>query len=83
MTVVGDTRELEGTIQGNEFHLSGFTGPSPVAIKGKINDDLTTISDGEISFGIYVTQKFEATKDKNASLPDPYKLTFLKEGYKN
>jgi len=74
---------LKVQIQGNEFHLSGFTGPSPVAIKGKINDDLTTISDGEISFGIYVTQKFEATKDKNASLPDPYKLTFLKEGYKN
>lgn len=82
MTVVGDTRELEGTIQGNEFQLSGFTGPSPVAIRGKINEDLKTISDGEISFGIYITQKFEAVKDKNAALPDPYKLTFLKEGYK-
>ncbi|WP_052353911.1 peroxiredoxin family protein [Flectobacillus major] len=82
MTVVGDTRELEGTIQGNEFRLSGFTGPSPVAIRGKINDDLTSISDGEISFGIYVTQKFEAVKDNKATLPDPYKLTFLKEGYK-
>lgn len=82
MTVVGDTRELEGTIQGNEFKLSGFTGPSPVAIRGTINPDLKSISDGEISFGIYVTQKFEAVKDNKVELADPYKLTFLKEGYK-
>lgn len=79
MTVVGDTRELEGTVQGNEFQLSGFTGPSPFIIKGKINED-GSIS-GEQGFGIYKNLKFDAVKNADAELPDPYKLTFLKEGY--
>jgi hypothetical protein len=74
MTVVGDTRELEGTIQGDEFALSGFTGPSPFIVKGKVNAD-GTIS-GEEGFGIYKNLKFDATKNANVELPDPYKLTF-------
>jgi peroxiredoxin len=80
MTVVGDTRELEGTVQGDEFALSGFTGPSPFIIKGKINAD-GSIS-GEEGFGIYKNLKFDASKKTEVELPDPYKLTFLKEGYK-
>jgi peroxiredoxin len=80
MTVVGDTRELEGTIQGDEFALSGFTGPSPFIIKGKINAD-GSIS-GEEGFGIYKNLKFDAAKKTEVELPDPYKLTFLKESYK-
>ena len=80
MTVVGDTRELEGTVQGDEFALSGFTGPSPFIIKGKINED-GSIS-GEEGFGIYKNLKFDAAKKADVELPDPYKLTFLKEGYK-
>ncbi|PQA54458.1 peroxiredoxin family protein [Siphonobacter curvatus] len=78
MTVVGDSRELEGTVQGNEFVLSGFTGPNPVLIKGKINEDKTLSA--EIDRGLYVTQKLEWTKNKKAELPDPYALTQLKEG---
>ncbi len=78
MSVVGDTRELEGTVQGNEFTLSGFTGPSPILIRGTVNED-KSIS-GEIGLGIYVNQKFEGTLDKKAELPDPYALTHLKEG---
>lgn len=80
MTVVGDSREIEGTIQGNEFALSGFTGPSPFIIKGKVNEDGTL--SGDQGFGIYKNIKFDATKNNQADLPDPYKLTFLKEGYK-
>jgi len=80
MTVVGDSREIEGTIQGNEFALSGFTGPSPFIIKGKVNEDGTL--SGDQGFGIYKNIKFDATKNTDANLPDPYKLTFLKEGYK-
>lgn len=80
MTVVGDSREIEGTVQGDEFALSGFTGPSPFIIKGKINEDGSL--SGEQGFGIYKNIKFDATKNNVADLPDPYKLTFLKEGYK-
>ncbi|WP_111635803.1 peroxiredoxin family protein [Pedobacter cryoconitis] len=80
MTVVGDTRELEGTVQGDEFELSGFTGPSPFIVKGKINDDNSIT--GEQGFGIYKNLKFDGSRNEKAELPDPYKLTFLKEGYK-
>lgn len=79
MTVVGDTRELEGTVQGNEFQLSGFTGPSPFIVRGKINDDGSL--SGEQGFGIYKNLKFDAVKNENAELPDPYALTYLKPGY--
>lgn len=79
MTVVGDTRELAGTVQGNEFYLSGFTGPSPVLIKGTIAEDGSLT--GVISRGIYRTTKFEGRKQQDVELPDPYKLTYLKPGY--
>jgi len=79
MSVVGDSRELEGTIHGDEFELSGFTGPSPIYIKGKVNDDKTLT--GELSLGIYNNIKFDGEKNPAAELPDPYKLTYLKEGY--
>ena len=79
MTVVGDTRELAGTVQGNEFFLSGFTGPSPVLIKGSIAEDGTLT--GVISRGIYRTTKFEGRRQRDVELPDPYKLTYLKPGY--
>ncbi len=79
MTVVGDSRELEGTVQGDEFFLSGFSGPSPFFVKGKITEsgDL----DGAISLGIYRTIKIAGVK-RETELPDPYKLTYLKEGQK-
>ncbi|MDQ0108742.1 Peroxiredoxin [Chitinophaga terrae (ex Kim and Jung 2007)] len=80
MSVVGDSRELEGVVHGDEFELSGFTGPSPIYIKGKINDDKSLT--GELSLGIYNNIKFDGAKNAAAELPDPYKLTFLKEGYK-
>lgn len=79
MSVVGDSRELEGTVQGDQFELSGFTGPSPIYIKGKINDDQSF--SGELSLGIYNNVKFDGNKNAEAELPDPYKLTYLKEGY--
>ncbi|GAA4307825.1 hypothetical protein GCM10023149_01500 [Mucilaginibacter gynuensis] len=80
MQVTGDSRELEGTVQGDEFVLSGFTGPSPKIYKGKINADGTL--SGVTSQGIYDNTKFDGVKDDKAELPDPYKLTYLKEGYK-
>jgi len=65
MSYMGDSRELEGTIQGNEFELSGFTGPVPVYIKGKINDDKS------FSGKINNTVKFEGIRNEDAEFPDP------------
>lgn len=78
MTVVGDTRELEGTVQGDRFYLSHFSGPSPRLIKGRIDEDGNI--QGAFGSGIYNVVKFEGRKDVDVELPDPYKLTFLKDG---
>jgi peroxiredoxin len=78
MTAVGDSRELEGTIQGNKFWLSHFSGPSPRLIKGTIDEEGNI--QGASGSGIYNVVKFEGHKDANAELPDPYQLTFLKDG---
>lgn len=80
LQVTGDSRELEGTVQGNQFVLSGFSGPSPKIYKGTINEDGTL--SGEISQGIYDNLKFTGVKDGKAELPDPYTLTALKAGVK-
>ncbi|MBE9463974.1 peroxiredoxin family protein [Dyadobacter subterraneus] len=79
MSTVGDSRELEGVVQGDEFVLSHFSGPNPRVYKGKINEDGSIT--GVISSGIYDNTKFEGSKNDQAALPDPYKLTHLKEGY--
>lgn len=78
MTAVGDSRELEGTVQGNRFYLSHFSGPSPRLIKGTIDEDGNI--QGAFGSGIYNVVRFEGHRDDQAELPDPYKLTYLKDG---
>lgn len=78
LTVSGDSRELEGNVQGGEFFLSGVTGSSPAFVKGKINSD-NSIS-GSIGASAHPIV-FEGVKDDKAALPDAYALTFLKPGY--
>ncbi len=80
MTVVGDTRELEGTVQGDRFWLSHFSGPSPVLIRGTIEDGEIQ---GAINFGIYNIAKFEGRRSDQVELPDPYTLTYLKDGQRS
>lgn len=76
MSVMGDSRELEGTVQGNDFELSGFTGPGPVYMKGKIGNDMSLT--GEFRQGINNIIKFEGTRNEDAEFPDPYKMSYLK-----
>lgn len=80
LAITGDSRELEGTVQGDEFWLSHFSGPSPRLIKGKITEDGQIV--GYLGRGIYDNVKFEGTKDEKAELPDLYSLTYLKDGAK-
>ena len=81
LAITGDSRELEGTVQGDEFYLAHFSGPSPRLIKGKITEDGRIV--GSFGRGIYDNVKFEGTKDDKAELPDLYKLTYLKDGQKS
>ena len=78
LTVSGDSRELEGNVQGDEFLLSGFTGSSPAYVKGKILDGNKIA--GSIGASAQPIE-FEGVKDDKAALPDAYALTFLKPGY--
>ncbi|MDQ0638935.1 peroxiredoxin [Pedobacter sp. W3I1] len=79
LRVTGDSRYLEGVVEGNEFQLSSFIGSSPAYYKGTFQADGSLR--GEI-LGARGSQPFTGTKNKDAALPDPYKLTYLKKGYK-
>ena len=61
-------------MQGNTFYLSSFIGSGPAYYTGTFDaaGALTGTAGG---------QPFTATKDPAAALPDPYQLTYLKEGY--
>jgi peroxiredoxin len=78
LSVSGDSRELEGNVQGGEFYLSGVTGSSPAYVKGTINSDNSIT--GTIGASAHPLE-FEGIKDDKAALPDAYALTFLKPGY--
>jgi peroxiredoxin len=78
LSVTGDTRELEGNVQGDAFFLSGVTGSSPAYVTGKIIDD------NKISGAIGASSepiRFDAIRNESAALPDAYSLTFLKPGF--
>lgn len=79
LRVTGDSRFLEGVVEGNQFQLSSFIGSSPAYYKGTFQSDGTL--SGEI-LGARGSQPFTGVKNANAALPDAYKLTYLKPGYK-
>lgn len=76
LTTTGDYRYYEGSVQGNDFYLSAFSGSSPSLIKGKVTgDDLV----GEI-INVRGAQAVKGTRNDKAALPDAYTLTTIKEG---
>lgn len=79
LTTTGDYRFLEGDVSADSFYLSTFNGSHAFLFKGKINDDGTL--SGQYWSGKHYYATFIATKNENAHLPDPTKLTYLKNGY--
>ncbi len=78
LRVTGDSRYLEGIVQGNAFYLSSFFGSGPAYYKG------TFTTDGHLtgeSVGVRGATPFTGALNPQAALPDPYKLTYLKPGY--
>jgi thiol-disulfide isomerase/thioredoxin len=78
LTPTGDYRFLEGQVSGNRFSLSTFNGESILLFEGTVSGDAIT---GETWSGISGNRRWQAKRNDNAQLPDPEKLTFLKEGY--
>jgi peroxiredoxin len=78
LRITGDSRYLEGIVEGNNFYLSSFYGSGPAYYKGSFT------ADGHLSgesVGVRGSQPFTGIADPKAALPDPYKLTWLKAGY--
>ncbi|MES2277866.1 MAG: TlpA disulfide reductase family protein [Bacteroidota bacterium] len=74
MSITGDSRYLEGVVQGDKFYLSSFIGGGEAYYAGSID------ANGQL-IGAPGGQAFTAVKNASAALPDPYQLTYLKEGY--
>ncbi|HJP63572.1 MAG TPA: TlpA disulfide reductase family protein, partial [Mucilaginibacter sp.] len=75
LSISGDSRYLEGIVQGSKFYLSSFIGSGPGYYTG-------TVTNGQLK-GTIGNATFTAIKNPDAALPDPYKLTYLKEGYQS
>jgi len=78
LRTTGDSRFLEGIIEGNKLYLSSFIGSSPSYYQATINSDGTITGE---TMGARGGQPFTGIRNEKASLPDPYTLTNLKPGY--
>jgi len=81
LSISGDYRYLEGSVNGDQLYLSCFDGGHAYLFIAKINN-AKTISDGKYYAGYSSLDKWTAVKDANAKLPDAYSLTVLKPGFK-
>jgi len=66
----GDSRYLQGMVEGNKFYLSSFIGSTPGYYTGEVHVDGTI--EGE-QIGSRVHHQFRGKRDSYAELPDPYK----------
>lgn len=80
LTATGDYRYLAGNVDGDQVALSCFDGSHAFIFTAKINDAGELI-DGSFYSGTSYHENWTAVKDENATLPDAYNLTYLKEGY--
>lgn len=79
LTETGDYRFLAGKVYGNDFYLSCFDGSHAFLFTGNVENGEIK---GEFLSGTHWREPFVATPNPDANLTDPYKLTYIKEGYK-
>jgi peroxiredoxin len=79
LTATGDYRYLSGSVTGRSFDLSCFDGAHAFLFKGTLGEDGRI--EGEFWSGTKWYERWRARRDDDAALPDPYSLTFLREGY--
>ena len=79
MTPTGDYRFLEGSASGKQLALSTFDGNHLYLFRASMETEgyLT----GDFYSGKTWHEKWVATKNENATLPDAASLTYLREGY--
>lgn len=79
LRITGDSRYLEGIVEGNNFYLSSFIGSTPSYYRGTFSNNKEIVGESVNARGSIA---FNGIQNQNAELPDAYKLTYLKEGYK-
>lgn len=81
LTTTGDYRYLEGIAEGNQMKVSTFDGSHGFLFEAKAEnkDELN----GEFWAGKLGYETFTAFRNDTATLPNPEKLTYLKEGYES
>ena len=79
ITETGDYRYLQGTVQKDKLYLSTFDGAHAFLFEAKIQEDQTLI--GSFRSGKHYRTIWEANRNPDFELSDPFQLTSLKEGY--
>jgi peroxiredoxin len=78
LKATGDTRYLSGSVTDRSFELSCFDGAHAYLYKGTLGEDDRL--EGDYWSGTKWHQRWRARRDAAAALPDPYELTYMKEG---
>ena len=81
MTTTGDYRFLEGCVNGDSIFMSCFDGAHAYLFKAKMNLDKKI--KGLYYSGNHWKEPWVALKNENATLPDAYSITKMKEDVKN
>jgi thiol-disulfide isomerase/thioredoxin len=79
LTTTGDYRYLEGVVHNNEMTLSCFDGSHTFLFRAAMQEDGSVR--GDFWSGRTFHQPWRAVKNDGFELPDPYALTYIKEGY--
>ncbi len=79
LTKTGDYRYLEGVVDGDTMKLSLFNGSQAYLFKGWHASDQAL--EGDFWSGKSRHDLWSAVRNDTFELPDPYTLTYLKEGY--
>ena len=79
LTSSGDYRYLEGSVINDTLHLSAFDGNHLYLFYAVKTNDSTLRGGHWLGKGRY--RPWAGIENKNAKLPDPESLTYLKEGY--
>jgi peroxiredoxin len=79
LTPTGDYRYLEGEVNDRQLKLSTFDGAHAYVFTATMDSNGALA--GDMWSGTRSHENWVAHKNFDAKLPDPYSLTFLKEGY--
>jgi len=78
LTETGDYRYLAGNANGDQMRISAFDGSHAYLFRANLRADTLR---GTYYSGTHWKEPWYAVKDEDATLKDPYELTYLKPGY--